>query len=106
MSGHAKGRLAASDDLSLMLDQPDFRRRIIACWNACECVKTEALEQYAEQRGWSKVMAERLKKRSDVRDELLAALREARPHLGIVFSAAKLRRVMDMVDTLLAKHKG
>lgn len=73
-------------------------RRIVACVNACAEIDTEVLEKHAGQQGLMIYLMSDLVKQ---RDELLAALKEAR--LFIPEKTNNSTKFRDYVDELIAK---
>jgi hypothetical protein len=63
-------RLEKGDDLVAFALNFEDARRLVACWNACEGISTENLEDNSSV----KVLAERYNKALRQRDELLEAL--------------------------------
>lgn len=84
-------------------------RRLVACWNACEGVSTEALETCGKS-----LLDGETAELSAQRDELLAALKRARGELqymasGMTHSAWRTKQAQDAmanIDAVIAKVKG
>jgi hypothetical protein len=90
-------------------------RRIVACWNACEGIRTEALEHRAHL---LKAHDDELATLTTQRDKLLAALIEARealqmanetpngPITGTIWMWHRPETLFDFIDAAIAEVKG
>lgn len=79
------------------------RRRLVACWNACDGLSTEALESEGNAAlGWSRT-ASKLIHATTQRDELLAALDKAREMPQWEHTAIGIRAE---IEAAIAKVKG
>lgn len=90
-------------------------RRLVACWNACDGISTESLESEGNAAlGWART-ASKLIHATTQRDELLAALIEARRWIGDGECSDGLSRecwtpeyikAVDGIDAAIAKATG
>lgn len=128
-AAHSPGRLAAFTQYAVpeIRDDSDNTvavvwyhnlanaRRLVACWNACEGLSTEALEIDGNlANGW-RLASYAMRDAIAQRDELLAALRDARRWIGDGDLSDGLSRehwtpeyikAVDSIDAAIAKATG